>query len=335
MHRTALMAAWFLVGSAWAAEAATVVYYSDPGEHFGWAAGYSSSRAHRVAESYCRNAGGTECRVALQCAAGGAGAVAFADATARGVGIACGFRRVEDARLMALATCMGTAGALCRTEAAFTGSGRAASQADNEAFDRTLFAQQMLFQLEHLAQGQVDGVYGPRTREAIRAFQARLGLEQDGAISPFLVQRLLNATGGSRGFALAMYEGIVVRAFDEVGDRVYGHASAPVPWRSYSEELAAYSVSEQRLALATILRRVDLPCTLPARQAAPFPEDGSGIWRVECDEANYTVTVGPQSVTAIRDLTEEGASAGPNEMHREPTMQTESTSGSLGRARVR
>lgn len=47
-----------------------------------------------------------------------------------------------------------------------------------------------------LLAGRPDGVYGPRTREAVRSFQRQQGLVADGVVGPSTLDRLRQAAGG-------------------------------------------------------------------------------------------------------------------------------------------
>lgn len=60
--------------------------------------------------------------------------------------------------------------------------------------------------------GEADGVYGPATRRAVRAFQADWKLEVNGAIGPELFERL--AVGGASERPVEDREGCAVRVFD-------------------------------------------------------------------------------------------------------------------------
>jgi hypothetical protein len=60
--------------------------------------------------------------------------------------------------------------------------------------DRVRRAQGMLNQLGYSA-GPVDGIIGPRTREAVRSFQRAHGLPVDGRVTQDLISALISAQG--------------------------------------------------------------------------------------------------------------------------------------------
>lgn len=302
MARALAVALVLLFGSVAPAEAATVFFYSDADQYYGWAAGYSYARSESLAHDYCVEAGGKECRFAISCD-GGWSAIAFSDSSARGVGIACGFSNAHAARVVALTVCMNASRAMCWTESAFDGNAREIAADKNSLFDTTYFAQQMLFALGFLGKDdETDGVPGPRTRGAVSAFQSRLGVEADGELTIDLLWRLLNAVGGPQVLAAGLYAVDVAPNLDAISNRIYGASSQPQPERDYSEELATYAEVEQRLGLATILAMQDHPCSLPADSAAPMPPNGTGGWQVRCAEGDYTLILGDGSTIVSQGL---------------------------------
>ena len=74
--RAAVAATLMLFANTITGRAATVFFYSEPEQYYGWAAGYSYSRAENYAHEGC-NEGGKQCKFVLECD-GGWAAVAFA-----------------------------------------------------------------------------------------------------------------------------------------------------------------------------------------------------------------------------------------------------------------
>lgn len=304
MTRTWAVAVMVLFGWIAPAGAATVFFYSDVDEYYGWAAGYNYGRSELEAEAACRNAGGSDCRFAIECA-GGWSAIAYADDSARGVGMACGFGSALTARVIAISLCMSAARAMCWTESAFDNNANEISSANNDRFDTTYFAQIMLYSLGFMNKSDTaDGKLGPRTRAAARAFQTRLGLAPDGDVTISLLWRLLNAFGGPQKLAGALYQAHIEPNLDQLSGRIYATASAPQPERPYGEELATYIEPEQRLALATMLTMWGEPCTLPATSVRPIPPDGTGGWQVRCAEGDFTVIFDSATQVISRELRE-------------------------------
>jgi peptidoglycan hydrolase-like protein with peptidoglycan-binding domain len=277
-----------LLASGGAAPAATAMYYSDVDQYYGWATGYELGRAEYEARSSCSGAGGAQCRLVLECS-NGYGAVAFAGGDNRGVGLSCGLRDAYYARLLALLTCSVAANALCWTESAFDSNGNELSTSSNGSFDLTFYVQQMLI-AQKLYGGDVDGEAGPQTRDAVRAFQAKLGVQMSGEIDDALFFTLIDAVGGSQLLIQGLKAAILDPMQDEVSVHSYSYSSAPLPAVSLSEEIGGRSELEQRTALATLLTLQDWPCTLPARSAKPLGNDYTTQgWNVTCDEGDVTI----------------------------------------------
>ena len=105
MLKRLLLIAAFLVTGMQGVQAAMAIFYSEPDETYGWAAGYGYAKAEGYAEDECAKAGGTSCRYAIECG-GGWGAIALSDDSATGAALACGFGNPDTARGAALGTCM-------------------------------------------------------------------------------------------------------------------------------------------------------------------------------------------------------------------------------------
>ena len=275
------------------AKAATAIYYSAPENAYGWCAGYSYIRAHSCARGNCQDAGGNACEPVVECD-GGWGAVALADGPAAGIGASCGMGNSFTARSMALVVCMAAAKTLCRTDYTFSGRGSAAAAADNRAFDMTYLAQAML-QIRHYEPGTADGRMGAATRSALKAFQTALGRSPTGFLDDEVFQRLLDAIGGAQNLARIIKRDVADKLSGEFLDRTYADAPTPAPDISFSEELAARTPDEQRLALATVLASSNTKCTLPALNAVPLSDPKDGVWSITCAEGSFIVMMSADS----------------------------------------
>ena len=294
-----IVAAMLVVASGWSpAGATTAIYYSAPDNAYGWCAGYAESRAESCAQKNCKSHGGTECELALECE-GGWGAVALAEDPATGIGMTCNMADAAGARSMAISTCAVAAKTLCWTDSAFNGRGDDLSAEDNQAFDTTWFAQSML-QIRGFDPGTADGKLDGQTRTALKEFERKLGREETGDLDDELFFRLVDAVGGTQHFASIIKRDVVDPRWDDISNRVYADAPAPLPVATISETFGKMKVERRLLALSTFISAMGRPCTLPARDAAPLPDPASGTWNVVCDEGSFTLMLsdtGPVIVT--------------------------------------
>ncbi len=277
-----LAAAFLLLLSP--ARAATVVYYSAPENSYGWCAGYGHTRAQSCARNYCIEAGGTDCRLAIECA-GGWGAIAFAQDPATGIGIACDMGDAASARKAADVVCVAASKTFCWTEVTFSRSARTMSAASNRDFDLTWYVQGML-NLRSYKAGSLDGSVGSQTRAAIKKFQADIGRPETGVVDDELFLRLVDAVEGAVNFARLAKRDVLDPQQEVLAIRTYAYASKPAPDRTFSEELAERSDEAQRLALATMLSSRGNKCTLPALDVST-PDPASEYWSIECVEGTF------------------------------------------------
>lgn len=284
-----LAVALFLALPMVSAQAAAAIVFSDPEEVYGWCAGYGASEAGACAQRHCRNAGGTNCLIALSCNDGW-GAIAFATGDARGYGATCGVTNAWSARSSALARCMDAANARCHLVSTFQRNGNEMAEHADEEFEHVWFAQ-LLLQMRHHELGNADGEMGPNTRAAVKAFQEAIGEEPDGIADAELVERLIEANGGEFEFIDTIRRAFIADKLVGYEDVTYGHSSAPAPARSFPEVLAALDEGEQRRMMAVYLAGGGTSCTVPARQAYPLGDKVSEIWSVECAEGAYTVFI--------------------------------------------
>jgi hypothetical protein len=142
----------------------------------------------------CEGAGNSDCQLALDCG-GGWSAIAV-DEAVTGAGAVCERDGPGEARHHALILCIAATGGLCWTDVAFLG-GEETSAADNRAFDQTWYAQILLGAMG-LDVGDLDGQMGPRTREAIRKFQARIDVAETGELDRDLIDAMLTEFGLAR-----------------------------------------------------------------------------------------------------------------------------------------
>lgn len=87
----------------------------------------------------------------------------------------------------------------------------------------TILELQRALQSKGFDPGPVDGIAGPKTRSAVRAFQAKHGLEPDGIAGPKTVAKLLGKSGGG---------GPAVAAAAVAGD-----VPADMPWLNEAKRL--------------------------------------------------------------------------------------------------
>jgi hypothetical protein len=292
-----LVAMLVALATAPAVSAATVIYYSAPGETYGWAAGYGLDRGHSYARQYCEDAGGTDCQMVLECD-GGWGSVAFSQSGVVGFGAACNFTEARAARTSALAACVAFSNALCWTNSTFSQGGDELPTASNLEFDMTFYAQLML-PMRNIDPGTADGEMGAKTRDAIREFQRRIGRDATGELDDELFWRLLDANGGPQDFAATVKEEVYETRPAEFYDNIFGTADHPAPTMSFSEELMTRSEDDRLMALAGVLAAGDTPCSLPALSAEPLPDASSGVWVIECREGSYTLILDRESRTVI------------------------------------
>jgi len=269
------------------AEAATAISYSEPDNTYGWCAGYSTSEAPGCAKEWCEKSNGADCNLALVCDAGW-NAIAFAETSlATGLGATCDLGSAYNARIVALATCIVEARTVCWTDVTFDSDGDQRSADDNKEFDLTWYTQGLLHGLGY-DPGTTDGAFGNKTRTAIRAFQADLGIDETGEISDELFHLLLTKNGGI-AFLVAGMESLAASFTSDEKSRAFGAAYAPSPGLSISEELALRSTAVQRVLFADYLRSNERDCPGPATSAVT--EDASaGNWDIRCSNSDeFTV----------------------------------------------
>ena len=285
-----------------AAAAATAIYHSAAENVYGWCAGYPGPRARQCAEAQCAKHGGRACRLVVECS-NGWGAVAFAEAPAKGFGASC-LGHVGSARRAAITYCMAATNSLCWVEAAFAPDGKTFSEAGNRDADRVWFAQ-MLLQIRRLLKGDADGRMNPETRAAISTFQTRLGRPPTGDVDDELVRRLLDSIGGTGVFARMVKSDVMPpleKLLGEAGrtNRVFSVGLSPMPQQSIAKELMARNPEQRLLALATYLAARNTKCTLPARSASLLSEhNDTSTWNITCSEGSYTLIQSPGSSTII------------------------------------
>jgi hypothetical protein len=303
------------------AHADTVIYYSAPENSYGWCAGYSRNRAHNCAQSNCASSGGTACEAILNCPDGW-GAVARALPPVVGFGASCGRATLFAARAAALAKCMAASNRTCWTDVTFNGNGREASSDSNRQFDMTFFAQAML-QIGGYDLDSADGEFGPRTRAAIKTFQADIGRSPTGDLDDELFRRLLNAVAGSKRVAMKLKKALLDPNEETLRTSAYGYSPTPATVVNYSEELMAWSVEERLMALATLIAvGGGNKCTPPALSGELVGEASGGMWLVACTEGAYQLILSDDGGTVIIPM---GATSQPDvqQTDRAPTPSLE------------
>lgn len=270
----------FAVSSA---QAVTTIHHSLRENSYGWCVRGSLSAATECSLDWCRKGGGTECVRVLECD-GGWGAVARSWNPTNGLSATCGWKDAFTARVMALASCMAGANDVCWNQSVFD-SRRALSTESNLDFDRTLFVQVMLQMLD-LELGTADGEAGPKTINAIEAFEADLGYTPTGVIDDKLFQSALAAIAGSQNLARKMAEFLLTA--NPSPDLVYVHPGNRAPNRTYTELLLAMPPDWQRFATAILVASgSDNKCLWPARSAELVGDVEEQVWKVVCEDAAY------------------------------------------------
>ena len=273
------------------ADAATAISYSEPDNTYGWCAGYSTSAAPGCAKEWCEKSGGTACNLALVCDAGW-NALVFADTDeAQGFGAACDFSSANDARVVALASCIVQSNAVCWTDSTFNGEGTEREKSDNGDFDLTWYVQGLL-KGQGYDPGDTDGAMGARTRTAIKKFQADMGLEETGEVDEDLFYILLSRNGGTP-FLVAGMQSLVDNFTADETAQTFSAASAPAIRASISDEMALRNTAVQRVVFADYLQRNDYDCPTPARTAT-LVDAAAGTWDITCsNNGSFTIYLSP------------------------------------------
>ncbi|MYZ47302.1 peptidoglycan-binding protein [Propylenella binzhouense] len=264
----------FMAGRA-AADA--TIYYSADGNAYGWCAGGSPGRLDSCARKWCVEGGGKDCRAVVACR-GGWGAIARPQEPAEGIGAVCGLSDAGSARIAALVLCMTETRTLCWTDTTFNRRGSSLDQRSNRAFDRVFQAQRMLQLLEIPGWDVFDGALGPKTKAAIRTFQVRLGMVEDGAVSDELLQALADALGGTD----MLFRSLDLRTVLRPGQS-YAHLSHAPPKQSFNAVTENLPENRRLTRLARMIRVRELPCGIPARAARL----SDGKWTITCAEREY------------------------------------------------
>jgi hypothetical protein len=213
-----------------AAEAQTDIYYSKPENTYGWCTNQGSYEATRqCARGYCLDSGGSACELVLECPDGWS-AIATSD---RGFGAACKRSSTFYARQWALTYCIVASGDLCWTEYTFRAD-RQASDAEDKAFDDAWYAQ-LLLQRVGYELGIVDGAMGPKTRKALREYQASRGLPVSGEITQETLDRLFAEKDGIAGLVAIVRRELYEAETNPSPQITYGYGE---PAESTSETLA-------------------------------------------------------------------------------------------------
>jgi hypothetical protein len=285
----ALVAA--VLATAAPVKADTAVFYSKPEDTFGWSAGWAPSRAAAEAQRYCQNGGGTACEQVLACR-GGWGAVAYAEAPVIGVGAVCGLANSQAASNWAFTSCIVATGGVCKLDTLFYDSGRSVQTYDNAASERLRFLQWSLS--TRFDVGTIDGQMGASTKAAIEAAQTHFGLPVTGQMDDELLARAIKSIGGIRAVADEFRRGLENRRKAQPLPPGYEYAWGPNPPKPLwtGERLAAtYDTGDQMHVLARALTHLGVACKEPAQYGAPQPQLGSNIWRVDCAEGTYYVSL--------------------------------------------
>ncbi len=284
---TTLLAALALLALLWPASGATVIFYAEAENSYGWCAGYTYGEGESCAREQCLNYG-SACRLAIECDPGW-NATAFAPDGFSGFGAACQWPDAASARIIALASCIYASRRLCTTSEAFDRDGDATSENSNQAFDIAWYTQSLLSALGYDI-GEIDGQIGSRTRAAIAAFQTSAGLEATGESGWPLIDVMLYSSGGTRRFVEDIAAGRNGADPKVVATYTFAYAGSAAPDVALGAELAALPDADRLAAMAVLLNRASAACAFPATTAA-WQDETASDWGVTCAEGSYRVSL--------------------------------------------
>lgn len=299
----ALLKVWLItafgLASLLPASGATVIFYSQADNAYGWCAGYSYSRGESCARQECLKYG-SGCTVAIECD-GGWSAAAFAYDPYAGFGASCQFNSAATARSIALVSCIYATHALCFTSETFNGSGSTTSTKSNESYDIAWYTQDLLLRLGYDI-GEVDGAIGAKTRAAIREVERSVGLEPTGEANWDLINILLYIYGGSEQLARAMVA--ETDSVDQEAVRTYSFRYAAEPAAlTLGAEIAALGEPLRLKTLAAMLNHNNHTCSVPARSALQDPTNANA-WAISCAEGDFVMlATGDETIITAGDDT--------------------------------
>lgn len=277
------------------ASGASVIFYSKADNSYGWCAGYSYGRGESCAREQCLEYG-SKCELAIECD-GGWSATAFAPDPLSGFGASCEWQSAGVARSIALVVCIYASHALCSTSEAFDGSGRAASEKSNDAYDLAWYTQTLLLTLGYDI-GEVDGAIGSKTRAAIRDVQSAIGIEATGEADWSLMWYLTYLAGGPGKFVADTIASIDAADQHVVDTYTFRYASVPGVDLTLPEAIATLDDQWRRNILAALSTYAQVPCAIPAHTAAQT--DDANAWAVSCNEGDYLLGFGGPTLVVAK-----------------------------------
>ena len=246
-----------------------------PGDQYGWAVDHETAAAARAAALLECGAG---CSVVLTFAQCGAYA-ADQDADSTAVGWAESFDSAAGARQAALSECGSRGGSGCTVRV--WGCNRPVVEEGlglNQAARRQV---QQGLRAEGFDPGGADGLFGPRTRAAIRNWQSARGVRSTGYLDGPQVEAL-RSRGGSRppasaGAATSDFGGLEVVFWQSIQN-----STNPVEFEAYLEQFPKGVFRALAQARLAALRRSTSDLTMAAGQSAggsASPASGAGASR--------------------------------------------------------
>ncbi len=162
---------------------------------------------------------------------------------------------------------------------------KAALEAERIALVREV---QSLLSAQGLYTGTIDGLYGPRTREAISKFQQSAGLTADGAVSPSLITEL------AKSVAAAKSDG-------KAGQKVASVSESKLaPRKVKTETILAEEVSKAKPAKTA---SVPLDASVEeVNRAAAIARIQIGLINAGKNAVSVDGVLGPQTAAAIREF---------------------------------
>jgi hypothetical protein len=267
----------------------TAISYSAPENAYGWCVDFNGPRAAAAcAQRWCAESGGASCRVVLTCS-GGWSAVALTESPLYGMAAICGTTSRDSAQMLALAHCTAANNTLCWSDSVFDGQANALPADRVEEFDRTFYSQALL-QLTGAPVELADGLMSAGTREAVVAFQRKVGLDATGSTESPLIFNLIAAAGGRQVLIDELREEIADKYEREYADILFAAAPAPIPARAIAGDLAALSEVDRATAMRSFLRSSDMDCADPVTVSL-LPDGFDDLVTVDCAGQGYTVIV--------------------------------------------
>lgn len=276
---------------------AQVVFAVPPAaDSYGYCAGCGADAGLNAAAE-CSAAGGGGCAPVLDCGPGWA-AVAFStDDNHKGLGLACELADENQAVAVAVLACAQAVNGFCRPDISIAPDGSVNQPVAD--FTPAAFLLQLILDSAGEDPGPADGRDSPQTQAALRAFQHRLGLIENGEVTPQNAWKAIMAFGGQQAMLDMMAQAVTAPLRAERPDAIFAASANPLPRRPLAEELLAYGEAERLFALSLFLRGQGHPCSETALSAVTPFEGDIVYWNVGCTEADYDLFLQPDGSSII------------------------------------